>query len=200
MSWSAEGSDRAQWWIEGAMPCSSERGKVPTIRHGAREGSEADGWDAPKGSSEPQRPTCRSPTNSRQLGPPPAMFVEALLGALTPTRRRTMSCSELRRLLEDKSGVLRYATIDPEQAGEFVLTSSRRRPVSKRSSERPHHREAEYTRMAGRETTARKSMCSSEHGGNLDDVSTVPEPCDADFDLRSSSPRSDVDMRSRFIL
>jgi hypothetical protein len=41
-----------------------------------------------------------------------------------------MSCSELRRPFEIENGVLRYALIDPEQAGELVLTSLRRRPVS----------------------------------------------------------------------
>jgi hypothetical protein len=77
------------------------------------------------------------------------MFVEALFGALTATRGRTMSCSALRGLLGDESGVLRYTPIAPEQAGEFVPTSSRRRPVSKRSSGRLQHREAEFARTAG---------------------------------------------------
>jgi hypothetical protein len=52
------------------------------------------------------------------------MFVEALPGAPTPTRGRTTSWSELRGLLETGSGVLRYAAIETEQAGEFVPTSS----------------------------------------------------------------------------
>jgi hypothetical protein len=42
-----------------------------------------------------------------------------------------MSRSELRRSLEVERGVLRHVAIGIEQAGEFVLTSTRRRPVSK---------------------------------------------------------------------
>lgn len=55
---------------------------------------------------------------------PPSMFVEVLSGAPTPTRGRKMSRSELRILLSTESDVLRYTTIEREQAGEFVPTSS----------------------------------------------------------------------------